>query len=449
MKEIQSEVRYKALRCLIAIRERGAYSNIITDRAASTLEDDRDRALLSSLVLGVTERKITLDYIIKTLAARSESDIDTDVNEILRLGIYQLKYMDRIPKRAAVCETVKLGKNASQRSFINAILRAYIRKENDIEFPKKEKNFARYLSVKYSFPRETCRFFLNLFGEDRTREYFEYFNSVPPLCLRVNTLKISRDDFISLLNEKITEKKSACCDSTVKKCASCDSAVIVESGAVRDIPGYSDGLFFVQDISSQTAVKVLGAREGSTVYDVCAAPGGKSFGIAMEMKNRGKVYSFDIHKSKLSLIDSGAGRLGIDIIKTAQRDASLPPKPSEYNDAEYVMCDVPCSGLGVLGKKADMRYRDIGSVKELPKLQYEILTQSAKLLKVGGELVYSTCTVNPAENEGVIDRFVLEHNSFEFVEFNADGGMRDGKHTFHPKLEEHDGFFISKIKRIK
>lgn len=435
----KASVRKIALLCLIAIRKRGAYSNIITDRASGELDDKRDRAFLTSLVSGATERRITLDYIINTLASRSGAEIDEDVNDILRLGIYQLRYMDRIPQRAAVCETVKLGRNAGEKSFINAILRAYIKKEDELTFPKKEKNTARYLSVRYSFPREMCRFFIDNFGEEKTEEYFECFNSVSPLTLRINTLKISVDNFISSLPSGTSAAKSELCEG----------AVIIDSGAATDIPGYDEGMFFVQDVTSQTAVKALGAHEGDVVYDVCAAPGGKSFGIAIEMNNKGNVYSFDVHDSKLSLISSGAERLGVGIIDVKERDASLSPKSYEYNAADRVMCDVPCSGLGVLGKKADMRYRDVNTIKELPDLQYKILCQSAKLLKVGGELVYSTCTINPAENEGVIDRFTEEHDGFEFSNFVADGEIRKGKYTFYPRRGINDGFFISKVKRIK
>ncbi len=420
---------------LMRAEENDGYINIMLASALDKVGYAGDRAFINRLVNGVVEHRITLDYFIAKLAGRSLSDIDLSVLIVLRIGLFQLMYMDGVQEYATVNESVSLCKNRGERGFVNALLRRFLRERDTLSLPPREKNLIRHLSVKHSFPPELCRFFVNTFGEERAEKYFDYFNGVSPLTLRVNTLKATREELLSHIDGATAAPL-------------CDTAIVLKSGAsVRELYGYGEGMFFVQDISSQIAVRVLGARRGASTVDVCAAPGGKSLGIAIEMKNEGEIYSFDIHKSKLSLIEDGANRLGIDIIRTRERDASLPPDADMREKFDFLMCDVPCSGLGVLGKKADMRYRHTDSLTTLPPLQLSILKSSSLYLKKGGAMVYSTCTVNPEENERVVEKFLSEHPDFELSPFSVGDKRCEGIYTFYPGDMGTDGFFIARIVR--
>lgn len=428
-----SEVRKSAVRLLCAWEKDGKYINLSLDGAIKNCNSASDAQLLTAIVYGTVERKITLDYIIGKLSARPAESLEPHTRNVLRTGLYQLIYMDRIPAHAAVNESVKLGKSPGERAFINGVLRSYTKNPSQ-PLPEKDKNPIRYLSVAYSFPREMCRWFCNNFGYERTENMFRVFNGVQPLTLRANTLKIK--------SEELAEK-------TGGKSVDGTDAVILSGNAVpRELYGYCDGLFYVQDLASQYAVSALEARAGDTVIDVCACPGGKSFGAAMYMENTGKIYSFDLHGSKLPLIESGAKRLSIDIIEVIEHDSELP-----YEDlkgkADRVICDVPCSGLGVMGKKPDLRYRNMDDISELPQIQGRILESAATYLKKGGVMVYSTCTVNPAENEGVTDAFLANHTDFSGESVTVAGKKYDGGVTLYPDTDGTDGFYICKMKRTK
>jgi len=215
----------------------------------------------------------------------------------------------------------------------------------------------------------------------------------------------------------------------------------------KSLPGYKEGEFFVQDVACSAAINALGPREGDFVIDVCAAPGGKSFAAASIMKGRGRVKAFDIHESKLSLISDSAKRLGFSSLEVEKRDACIPDE-SLFETADRVICDVPCSGLGVLSKKPDLRYRSEEGIEELPELQYEILLASSKYLKPGGRLVYSTCTLLPSENQAVVERFLRENPNFSAVDFKIGNyASENGCFTFIPHLHNTDGFFMSLIEK--
>ena len=430
-----SNIRKTALDFLIKCEQENMYVNISADGYMKNISDPRDKALFASMVYGVIERKITLDYYIAKLSERSVSSIEDKTVQILRMGLYQLMYMDKIPCHAVVNESVSLCRHSGTRGFVNAVLRSYIRQKDTLKLPSREKNEVRYLSVKYSFPQEMCKFFISEFGYDNSEKYFSYFNKVAPTVIKINTLKITVEDFMA----KITNAKES---------DMCHGAVIMENtGSVKDIYGYAEGLFYVQDTASQVAVSVLGATPGANVIDVCACPGGKSFGAAISMHNRGPIRCYDVHKSKLSLITNGAERLGINIISTFQRDSALLPEKEEEGVADFVICDVPCSGLGVLGKKADMRYRDVKAMEKLPELQRKIIYSASRYLKVGGVMLYSTCTINRRENEDVVQNFLLNNKNFSLVHFNIANTESNGVYTFMPGEYGTDGFFIAKIKR--
>lgn len=413
------------------------FSNIALDSALSSCSLERaDRALATALVLGVIERRITLDYYIDRLAKNSER-IDTDTRILLRLGLYQLMFMDKIPSYAAVNETVSIAPKRSV-GYVNAVLREYSRRGKDILLPQKENGTDAYLSVKYSFPEGLCKKFTDIYGTERTENIFEAFNSAPPLSLRVNTLKISVDEYLSRLSESVVD---------VKKSEIVPDGMIVRGASPTELYGFGEGLFFVQDIASQICVEALGATAGETVIDACSCPGSKAFGSAIRMKNKGKISAFDLHKSKLSLINSGAQRLGIDII-TADTQDGRNLREELVGQADRVLCDVPCSGFGVIGKKPEIRYKDLSEAERLPEIQLAILENCSRYVRKGGILVYSTCTVFPEENEGNIERFLERHLDFSPCDFEVGGLVSEnGCLSLSPDRHGTDGFFIAKMKK--
>lgn len=425
--------RQTAHRLLIAGERQKQYSNIAIDSALTQSElSQSDKALVTAIVYGVTERRITLDHYIRALSSRPLEKLDTEALCALRMGLYQLIYMDKIPPHAAINETVSLCKR-SFSGFVNAILRSYLRLSEPIAYPSKDSSPAEYLSVAYSVCLPLCEKFISEFGVARAESILRASFRAPRTTLRVNTLKISRDELI----EKLPDAAPA---------ALSPNAISV-SGSVRSLYGYDEGLFFVQDEASQLCVGALGAMRYETVIDACACPGSKSFGAAIDMKNSGRVLSFDLHKSKLPLISSGAKRLGIDII-TAEVCDGRKTIPQLIGSADRVLCDVPCSGFGVLAKKPELRYKDPCESAPLPDIQLAILSNCSQYVKVGGVLIYSTCTVFSEENEGNVKRFLASHPNFELDAFEY-GALRaeNGYVTLYPDEQETDGFFIARMIR--
>ena len=438
MAESAREVAFKVLK---DAEKNRTYSNIAVDRALSRSELlGADRGLVTAIVMGVVERKLTLDAIISSLSQKGEQT-DSDARVLLRMGIYQLYFLDRIPDHAAVNETVALAPKRL-RGFINAVLREFLRRREsgrlESLFPSREEDMLGYLSVKYSFPKDVCAEFIKIYGTERTEVIFEKFNSAPPLTLRINTLKISRDDYAGRLRESGIDFRLS---------DRLENAVLLDGVAYNELPGVDEGWFFIQDEASQICVEALGAESGETIVDVCSCPGSKSFGSAIRMANEGKIYSFDLHKSKLPLIEKNAERLGISIIGTAERDGRTPDE-SLFGRADRVLCDVPCSGLGVIAKKPEIRYKNISEFERLPEIQYEILSASARYVRKGGILVYSTCTVLPRENQENVERFLSEHKDFEAVDFRV-GELASscGMLSLSPDIDDTDGFFVAKMRR--
>ena len=433
-------VRQIALRLLCEYEAGEKYINLSLSSHAADKLSREDRAALTALLYTTVEHKITYDYYICAISKRSDADIDLRTKNILRLGLCQIIDMEKIPDFAAVNETVKLAEGKGERAFVNGVLRAAVRMKDSLPMPSREKNLKRYLSVKYSFPLATVKHFLSFLSESETEALLDYYNTVKYTDITVNTVKISVDEYIKMLSaEGIAVEKNNAAPTSLR---------INKSVNPEILPGFSEGLFFVQDRASAISSAVLSPVENECVADVCAAPGGKSFAAAIRMNGRGRVYSFDLHESKLSLINSGAKRLGLSIIEAKVLDATAPDE-SLFGKMDKVICDAPCSGLGVLAKKPDIRYKDIESLVLAP-LQLEILSASAKYLKDGGELVYSTCTLNREENEGVISTFLLENENFELVpytlgEINAEDGML----TLLPHVHKTDGFFIAKLRKRK
>ncbi len=430
-----------ALKLMCEYENGGKYANLaVSSHALDTLSAE-ERAAVTALFYTAVERKITYDYYIKTISKRSAEDIDTNTGNILRIGMCALIHMNSISDYAAVNEVVKLARNKGEASFVNAVLRELSRLVSlgELPTPPREKNLMRALGVEYSFPLPLVRHFESVVGSENVESLLASINSQNYTDLTVNIGKISRADFMENLKAVgISAYPSEYSELTVRIDGSCNP---------RNIPGFSAGHFFVEDTASALAVLALGINRGDKIIDVCAAPGGKTFAAAILTGNGGEVSSFDIHESKLSLIESGRERLDLDNIKISARDATK-PDTDLFLKFDRVICDAPCSGLGVLGKKADMRYRDLSAISELPVLQYEILSASANYVRQGGTIVYSTCTINPAENEEVVKHFLGTHPEFSATEF-AFGDIKShgGMFTAYPHIHKTDGFFISKLTR--
>lgn len=413
-----------------------ALSSHLTDKLSS-----EEKAALTALLYTTVERKLTYDYYICAISKRSDSDIDPHTKNILRLGFCQILDMKSIPDFAAVNETVNLCSGKGEKTFVNGILRAAVRQKENLPMPSAEKNYRRYLSVKYSFPLGLVKYFDSVFGREKIEQLLAFYNNQKYTDITVNTLKTSIEEYSELLEgKKITALQNPYAPNSLR---------IPFSVNPERLPKFSDGYCFVQDRASAISSVVLSPSEGDVIVDVCSAPGGKSFSAAIYSQDKAEIHSFDLHESKLSLIESGANRLGLNSIKVCQRDA-LTPDEGLIGGADKVICDVPCSGLGVLGKKPDLRYKDLSTLEELPKLQISILATSSRYLKPGGVLVYSTCTLNSMENENVVNEFLENHKDFRLVPISLHGlESEGGMLTLTPMENETDGFFVAKMQRVE
>lgn len=430
-------IRQIALSILDEYEAGGKYINLsLASHKADNLTRE-ERSQLTALLYTAVERKLTYDYYISALSGRSQEDIDPHTRNILRLGLCQLLDMTSMPDFAAVNESVKLARSKGERAFVNGVLRRAAREQDSLPMPPEEKNYKRYLSVKHSFPLAVVKHLDSLYGRENTEKILEFYNSEKYTDITVNTTKISVAEYLDLLLKSgVTATPSADLPHSLR----IDASVNPER-----LPGFDEGHFFVQDRASAVSSMALSPIKNGVTVDVCSAPGGKSFAAAILSGDSGRIYSFDLHESKLSLIESGAERLGLSSISVSERDA-LCPDEKLLGKADRVICDVPCSGLGVLGKKPDLRYKDMSALTSLPPLQLDILTATSGYLKAGGELLYSTCTLNPAECEEVVVKFLENNPDFEICDFSV-GSLcsEDGMLYMLPHIHATDGFFMAKI----
>ena len=426
--------RALAYRLLQKAEQNDQFLNITLDHALSESGlSEADRNLAAALVYGVTEKRLTLDYQVNRLSSRPVRELDLSVKTALRLGLYQLIFLDRIPPHAAINETVSLVPRKLS-GFVNAVLRAYTR-GGGLCLPIRDEGVAAYLSVAYSVGLPLTEKLLAAYGEKKTESILRAFDRTPPTTLAVNTLKITREE----LAKKIP-------DSVLATYA--PNGLLVR-GAIRSLYGFGEGLFFVQDEASQLCVEALGAEAGEFVMDICSCPGSKSFGSAIRMRNHGQILSLDLHEKKLPLIESGAQRLGITIISTAANEGINILSEREAS-ADRVLCDVPCSGFGVLAKKPELRYKNPSASAALPEIQLAILETACRYVKAGGVLVYSTCTIFPEENEENVGRFLARHPEFSLEPFSAGPLSCDkGMLTLLPDEFPTDGFFIARLRRSR
>ena len=418
----QKGARAVALEILLRAELAGQYADRALDAALSRVAlDSKDKGLVTALFYGVIEHRITLDHIIDTLATVAPSAIEKQVRMILREALYQLLYLDRVPDHAAVSEAVALSPRRS-KGFVNAVLRSFCRNGKKVTYPDRETEPFAYLSVRYSVPVETATHFCRLFGMARTEALLSAFAVPAPITVRVNTLRLSREEFLVRVPGSLPTKNAP---YGVYLPADAPLHTLLESG-----------LCFVQDEASQLAVAALGATRGARVLDLCAAPGSKSFGAALDMQNTGEVKSFDLHENKLSLIRRGAEVLGITSLTAAAADARAADR-AVLGEFSHVICDVPCSGFGVLAKKPELRYKDPIESERLPEIQRAILENAYAYVKTGGKLVYSTCTLLSRENGEQVAAFLTSHAEFTLVE----------ERTLYPDIDGTDGFYFAVMEK--
>ncbi len=409
--------RLCAFEILDGVIRNNAYSNIAVDKSARELSA-ADRAFVSQLVFGVIERRLTLEYIVSQFLTQRTKP---KVKIILYIGAYQLYYMDKVPASAAINETVKLCTDAGAEFFkplVNAVLHKIDKNRIDTDSIENEE-------IRYSCPQSLINMWIKQYGGEAAKSILETLNEKPPVFAVPNTLFLDSDELIyELMLEGVECEKAG------------DIVKILSPLNIAKSKSFERGLYHIEDMSSYLCAMALGAEEGDTVIDVCSAPGGKAFTIAQSMNGKGKVYALDIHPHRVELIKQGAERLSLSNIITAVNDAE------KYNSdlpmADKIICDVPCSGFGVIRRKPEIRYKELDSVKDLPELQYNILLTSSKYLKASGRLIYSTCTLNKKENEKVVERFIEENPGFVLVSTN----------TVIPSKDGGDGFFHAVIEKV-
>ncbi len=439
-----NDARQIAYEILLRIQKENAYSNLVLDSALETAGlEARDNSLVSALVYGTLERIITIDYNLSLYLNSSICKLKPEVLTVLRIGTCQILFMDKIPVSAAVNESIKIIK-LTRCSFASGLVNAILRKiaEFGLVLPKHNNNDIEYFSVKYSCPQWIVSLWINSYGIDNTIGIMEYYLNKAPLIVRINTMKTTSLELIKLLESEGISSKI---------CNEVENALILErAGFIENLSSFKNGLFHLQDTSSQICCKVLEVKHDDVVFDLCSAPGGKAFTIAEIMDGTGRVYAFDIYDARLELIRIGALRLNLSNVFTEIGDACI------YNDkiglADKVLCDVPCSGLGIIRRKPEIRYKSEENIDKLPELQYFILCNASRYVKIGGILAYSTCTLNPKENEDVCDYFIRNHPNYysENISNKIINGMSNGKYlTLMPHMSNSDGFFIALFKRTE
>lgn len=434
-----SDTRNEAVKLLMKIEKDASYSALAVSEMLRNVSfsDPRDSAFTVSLVYGVLEHRITLDYNIERHLSSKISKLKNNVLNILRVGAYQILYLDKVPVSAAVNEAVKCTRK-NGASYASGLVNAVLRKiaADGLSLPDKS-NFIEYLSVRYSVNRSIVEKIISDYPGIDAESVFSAFTGRRPIYIRCNTLVCTSEE----LKAELEKDNVICRDSDVDNCL-----VIENTGDIAALGAYKKGMFHVQDMSSQICCSLMDINEGDTVLDCCAAPGGKSFTMAQYLGNTGKICSCDIYEHKISLLENGAKRLGINNLTAICRDAATLNESGIK--ACKVLCDVPCSGFGVMGRKPEIRYKDFSGTENLPELQRKILYSCAETVISSGTLIYSTCTLNKDENDAVCDRFLADHPDFMISDDVKYRSFTDKYITFFPDSDAGDGFFIAKfIKR--
>lgn len=421
--------RKTAYLTLMDVESKKSYSNIALNHQIICNRPD-SRRFVRELVYGVLENKLLLDYYISLLVPSGADSLKASDKTILRMGLYQLGYMDSVPEYAAVNESVILAKRycRGRDGFINGVLRNYLNQRLSLRLPDRAEDEVRHLSIRYSYAPWIIELWLEQYKTEFVEELLKAGNETPPMTIRLNWLRIIKEDLIRVLEDKGYEVE----DGTL-----CQNALHVKGSDLLGTDMYKQGLFSVQDESSMLVAEKLDPKHGDLVMDVCAAPGGKTMAIAERMNNTGKIIASDIYRRKLDLVDKEAERLGVKNVETRSWDATR-VESSMVQKADRVLVDAPCSGLGVVRRKPEIKYKEKSHEMELlPKKQLAILSASSQYVKPGGTLLYSTCTINPYENQRVIADFLKKNTSFK----------KEEAIQLLPNVNGSDGFFICVMKK--
>ncbi len=432
--------RETALNALIACRKDGAWSNgVLKEYIQRDKLDPRDAGLATRLCYGVLQNRGKLDFYLKQLLTGKLSSLHPVVRDVLHLGLYQIYELDKIPESAAVNESVVLAKkyckNPKAAPLVNGVLRNAVRTKGSLKEPTS-------YADRYSHPDELISLLKADLPKGKLEPMLIADNQAPQTVVQVNTLRITAAALaLRLEKEGVTTQPH----SWMKDCL-----VLSGTGSIENLPSFKEGLFYVQDPAAKLSVLCAKlTKEDIRVLDCCSAPGGKSFAASIAMEGRGQITSCDVHYHKTGLIEAGAARLGLTNITVRQQDATV--QVSDWVDAmDVVIADVPCSGLGIIRKKPDIRYKNIAEMQELPALQQKILSNQATYVNRGGVLLYSTCTVLKRENEDIVSEFLKQHQDFYLEPLDLPEVFpknETGMLTLIPGEYDTDGFFICRLRR--
>ena len=439
------DAREAAMLALNACQRQGGWSDGALKKQLSAAElSGRDAALATQLCFGVLQNQMLLDFYLSKFSNIPLKRMEGKVVQTLRLGAYQMLFLTRIPHSAAVNSAVALVKahckNPRAAGMVNGILRSMERSlQNMPVIPQGDP--VAYLSTLYSHPEWLVKEFILSLGEEETAQLLAADNSQPPTAVMVNTTRTTAETLKAMLEADHVEAEP---HPWLENCL-----LLSRTGDLERLEAFQQGLFYVQDPASRLSVMAAGAKPGMRVLDCCAAPGGKSFAAAIAMENQGEIVSCDLHPHKKKLIQAGADRLGLTIItpKTADGKVFRPEWESAF---DLVLVDAPCSGLGVIRKKPDIRYKDPAPLADLPAVQLDILRNAARYVRPGGTLMYSTCTLLYRENGEVVETFLAENKAYKAEAFPLPGPVgpvQSGSVTLWPHRHGTDGFFISKMRR--
>lgn len=433
--------REAALQVLTACRKLDAWSDGSLKAAIKGL-DRREAAFATRLTYSVLQNRALLDFYLGEYCTQSFEKLEPFVRDVLRLGACQILMMDRVPDSAAVSEAVEMVKRHKRQraaGFVNAVLRNLSKNKECLpEIPKKD--ISAYLALKYSHSKWLVDRLLTILGREQAEAFLRLDNEAVPMTIQRNPLKCGSEELLAQLE--------SCGASVTAHSWLPDCWEISGTGDLEQLDAFLDGWFQVQDAAAKTAALAAGAKRGDRVLDVCAAPGGKTFACAVAMENEGEIIACDIHPHKLELIERSAERLGVHCVKTALADGR--ENREEWNGQfDLVICDVPCSGLGIIRKKPDIRYKDPKALAGLPKVQRAILENACRYVKSGGTLLYSTCTILPEENEAVAEDFLAAHSEFYIEPFRiaAEQNETDGSLTLWPQRHGTDGFYLCRMRK--
>ena len=435
----QQTARSVALDALLACENQGAWSDGYLKKAIREAGlDSRDAGLCTRLCCGVLQNEMLLDALLDRFAKPPVARMEPAVRGCLRLGLYQILFLDRVPDSAAVNESVSLARgrcrNPRAAGLVNAILRNLLRERESLAMPED-------LPTRYSHPAWLVEEFSKALGGEGVEELLAADNGEVPTAAQVNTLRITPQALLERLESEGVEAQP---HPWLEGCL-----LLSGTGNLEALPSFQEGLFYIQDPAARLAVLASGVRAGDRVLDACAAPGGKSFAAAIQMAGEGSITSCDIHPKKVELIRSGAARLGISTLEAMVQDGKQ-CKVEWLNSFDAVLTDVPCSGLGIIRKKPDIRYKDPELLLGLPRIQSEILNNCAQYVRPQGTLLYATCTVLERENSAVVADFLDKQKDFTLEPFTLPGPIgtvESGMLTLWPHIHGTDGFFFAKLRR--